>query len=95
MFKAQAVVETPKASRYMKALCNHFNRKVTAEYNDTEGNVQFGFGDCQMNANDTALTIHVQADNGENFGRVKAVVDSHLVRFVNNETLEIVWQDES
>lgn len=36
---ATAHVETGKASRYLKALCNHFDRKVTASYDDAnEGN---------------------------------------------------------
>lgn len=95
MLKAQATVETPKASRYLKALCNHFNRKVTAQYNDTEGKVQFGFADCQMTASDDTLDISIQADNEDNFNRAKYVVSDHLVRFGNNETLEVVWVDES
>jgi len=95
MLKAQATVETPKASRYLKALCNHFNRKVTAEYTDTTGNVQFGFADCQMTATDVTLDISIQADNEDNFKRVKHVVADHLVRFGNHETLEVVWVDES
>ena len=95
MLKAQAQVKTEKASRYLKALCNHFNRKVTAEYNDTQGSVQFGFADCVMVATEDALGIRIQADNAENFERVKYVVSDHLVRFGNNESLDVTWVDES
>lgn len=94
-YKSQAQVFTPKASRYLKALCNHFNRKVTAEYNESQGAVYFGFGDCVMVATDSVLGIRVLADNEDNFARVKHVVSDHLVRFGNNEALEVVWIDES
>lgn len=95
MLKAQATVETQKASRYLKALCNHFDRKVSATYTDTQGTVAFGFADCQMHANDIALTIDVQADTDENFGRVKYVISDHLIRFAPNEELTVDWEDEA
>lgn len=95
MLKAQANVQTEKASRYMKALCNHFNRKVTAEYNDERGTVQFGFGYCEMQADDNALSIQIQADTDENFERVKYVVADHLVRFGTNDELVVNWIDEA
>jgi iron complex transport system substrate-binding protein len=34
---ATAQVATPKASRYLKALCNHFDRKAEARYDDNRG----------------------------------------------------------
>ena len=94
MFKAQSTVETEKASRYLKALCNHFNRKVTADYDDARGTAQFGFGYCEMNAGEKALIINIQADDDENFNRVKFVVSDHLIRFGTNEQLEVVWIDQ-
>lgn len=95
MFTAHARVETPKASRYLKALCNHFNRKVTAEYDDNRGTVQFGFGDCEMDADDHVLVIRVQADNDENFARVKYVVSDHLERFSGDEALQVAWVEST
>jgi len=95
MLKAQASVETEKASRYLKALCNHFDRKVKAEYNDTQGTVAFGFADCQMEAIDSTLKISIQAETEENFGRVKYVVSDHLIRFAPNESLIVDWVDSA
>jgi hypothetical protein len=91
MLEAQAQVATPKASRYLKALCNHFSRKVTAEYNDERGRVQFGFGVCDMEASEGMLRLLIQADGEENFARVKAVVADHLTRFSGDEALEVAW----
>ena len=94
MLKSQASVETKKASRYLKALCNHFNRKVTAEYDDAQGTVQFGFADCHMNANENTLLINIQAEDDENINRAKFVMSDHLIRFAPNEDLSVVWIDE-
>ncbi|MBZ0297126.1 MAG: DUF2218 domain-containing protein [Anaerolineae bacterium] len=91
---AHAKVEVTKASRYLKALCNHSNRKVTAEHSDDHGVVQFGFGYCEMEADADALTIHIQAEDSENFDRVKAVVGDHLERFANNE-FQVEWVDRN
>lgn len=91
MHRAQAAVQTPKAARYLKALCNHFSRKVTAEYSDTRGTVQFGFASCEMNAIDGTLIIDLQADDAAGFERAKYVVSDHLERFSTGEGLTVVW----
>lgn len=95
MLSAQAKVETEKAERYLKALCNHFNRKVTAEYTDNHGTVQFGFGYCEMDADTQSLIIRIQADNDENFARVKYVVSDHLERFSGDEGLKVNWVESA
>ena len=93
-YRANAQVETPKAERYMKALCNHFSHKVTAEYTDQRGNVQFGFGSCEMNADANTLVVRIEADDVENFGRVKQVIADHLERFSGDEALKLEWSDD-
>lgn len=92
MHKAQATVETPKAARYLKALCNHFSHKVNAEYSDTRGTVQFGFASCEMNALDGTLVIDLQAEDAAGFERAKHVVSDHLARFAPGEGLTVVWE---
>lgn len=91
MLSAKSTVQTEKASRYLKALCNHFSRKVTAEYDDNRGNVDFGFGYCQMLAEENSLSINIQADDEDKFGRVKFVVADHLERFSGDEALKVEW----
>lgn len=91
MFDTRTTVKTVKASRYLKALCNHFNRKVTATYDEDQGIVQFGFATCTMTANTDELILHVQADDAESFNRVKYIVADHLERFSGDESLQIQW----
>lgn len=95
MYSAVSHVKTEKASRYLKALCNHFDRKVQATYDDNHGDVQFGFGTCQMDAADDVLTLNIQADDAEQLERVKQVVGGHLVRFAPNESLEVDWVEQA
>lgn len=94
LLQAHAQVETPKAARYLKALCNHFSHKVTAEHTENLGHVHFGIGICDMDVSDSTLSLHVQADSAENFARVKAVVADHLTRFSGDEALAVVWKDQ-
>lgn len=91
MFTARTQVQTDKAERYLKALCNHFSRKVTATYDDRHGEVQFSIGNCQMEADANTLTIQVRAENEENLAQVKAVVADHLERFASGEGLQLTW----
>lgn len=93
-FAAHTQVTTPRAGRYLKALCNHFNRKVTASYKGHRGMVQFGFGRCEMSADADTLSIRVEADNADNFARVKLVVADHLERFSAAEALRVLWIDQ-
>lgn len=94
-YAAHSQIATDKAARYLKALCNHFSHKVTAEYNDDRGTVQFGFGFCEMEAVGGALVLHVRADDAENFARVKHVVADHLERFSGDDKLQVQWIDQA
>lgn len=88
---ATARVETPRASRYLRALCNHFDRKVQAEYDDNEGRIHFPFGECELHATDEALEIRVTAVSEVRLARARRVVADHLVRFAQKETLHVDW----
>ena len=90
---AAAQVDTAKAPRYLKALCNHFDRKATARYDDNSGHVQFPFGECTLRADENALLIQVVAESETKFARVKHVVADHLARFGVNEELVVNWID--
>lgn len=90
---ATAHVETAKASRYLKALCNHFDRKAVATYDDENGCVQFPFGHCDLHAKEDALLITITADSETRFNRTKYVVADHLIRFGSKEELHVIWVD--
>ncbi|MFK7802463.1 MAG: DUF2218 domain-containing protein [Anaerolineae bacterium] len=88
---ARAEVNTIKASRYMKALCNHFDRKAKANYDDAKGKIEFSFGFCNLEAAADRLFITVSAQDGEQLERTKQVIGSHLVRFGEKDELHVDW----
>ncbi len=90
-----ATIETNKAERLMKALCNHFARKITAHYEGEKGYIDFRIGTCEITANASTLTFHVEAENVENLSRVEQVVVEHLLRFTPGDEIQISWKDPS
>ena len=86
-----ASFETDRASRYLKALCHHFGRKVDAKCDDTAGWVQFPFGRCEMSAGDQKLDLTATADDERQLSQVVKIVTSHLERFAFREDPKLEW----
>lgn len=91
MVNSTATIQTGKARRYMKALVNHFNRKVTAVYTEDSGYIEFGFGRCDIQANDNTLTFQATSNDADNLNRLQGVISSHLVRFTQSEIPDLSW----
>lgn len=91
---AHAQLVTPNALRYLKALCNHFDRKATGSYQGNRGHVTFEFGTCELEARAGALHLRIAANSPDDFARVTYVVTDHVERFGANENLRVVWQHE-
>ena len=94
MFESNATVATTKASRYLKALCGHFNRKVEAQWTDKKGQVDFGIGSCQMTASDENLVLAISAVTEKELEQLKYVVGDHLERFSAKDSLKADWSSE-
>jgi uncharacterized protein len=90
-----ATIETNKAERLMKALCNHFARKITARYEGDKGYIEFGDGKCEVTVTSNTLTLQVEAENADSLSRVERVVVDHLPRFTPGEDIQINWRDSS
>ena len=41
-------VPSKKAGRYLAQLCKHFAHKVPVDWDETQAEVDFGFGNCRM-----------------------------------------------
>lgn len=89
-----ATIETSKADRLMKALCNHFARKITSTYQDDKGYIEFGDGKCEIIATSSAMVLQVSAESAESLARVEHVVGEHLLRFTPDDEIEIKWQNK-
>ncbi len=72
-------------------MCKHFSVKVPATYTETEGHVQFPFGECKMKADNETLTISIAVEDEETAAKAERVIVSHLVKFAWREQLDIQW----
>ena len=90
-----ADIETNKAERLTKALCNHFARKITARYEENKGYIEFGDGKCEITATPSIMRLQVEAENADNLVRVERVVVEHLLRFTPDEEIHVNWRDPS
>jgi uncharacterized protein len=88
-----ASIQTDKAERLMKALCNHFARKVTGHYEGDKGFIEFRDGKCEITATASTLKFQAEAETSEGLEHVKRAVAEHLLRFTPDEHLEICWID--
>lgn len=90
-----ATIETSKPERLMKALCNHFARKITAHYKGNKGTIEFGDGKCELTATASTLTFQAEAENADGLSHVKQAVANHMMRFIPGENIQISWRDLS
>jgi uncharacterized protein len=90
-----ATIETDKAERLMKALCNHFARKIAARYEGNKGYIEFQNGKCELTATSTALMFQAEAENAEGLTHVMQAVSKHLLRFTPGEDIPFNWKDPS
>lgn len=90
---SESRIATTDASTYIRQLCKHFAHKVTAEYTETHGRVQFDGGVCDMYAEPDTLVFKVEAADAETVTILQSVVDRHLEKFDHRKTLAIGnWQ---
>ncbi|MEM8857507.1 MAG: DUF2218 domain-containing protein [Chloroflexota bacterium] len=95
-FTSEAKVNTLKAAGWIKTLCIHFQHKVTAEWSDNEGMVNFSkfeHGLCRMTAADGVLTLNAEAASPEKLKLTKGIVAGHLEKFAVKEGIKVDWQD--
>jgi uncharacterized protein len=91
---ATAIIPTENAKRYLGQFVKHFAHKLPfVRYENNErGEVEFSLGLCTLDADDTRLSIIVNAGTPEDMDQLKQVVDRHLLRFAFREPLTIDWQ---
>jgi len=92
MKASTARVPTKSGARYIVQLCKHWAHKFPVEVGDGRGVVRFPSASAQMQADDAALTVIVEAEDAETLERMKDVVARHLDRFAFREApLPFSW----
>ncbi|ATN33673.1 hypothetical protein ACO34A_07610 [Rhizobium sp. ACO-34A] len=93
MTKAIAIVPTESGWKYVQQLCKHWSHKLEVELGEKSGIVRFSEAVATMSADDTALTVELEAVSPEVLERMKGVVSSHLDRFAFREApLPFDWR---
>ncbi len=93
MYAADARVNSDKASRYLIQLCKHFAHKTPAEYDGTQGRVDFRPGLCLLTASANELVVTCEASTASELDRVKYIVEDHIVRFGWREKIGVEWME--
>jgi hypothetical protein len=92
MLIAKSRFETLKAVAYLKKFCRHFAHKLTAEFDDSHGHIDFPFGDCRLQSSENLLTFTVEAESEESLEKMQAVVAGHMERFAFRDQISLVWE---
>jgi len=89
---SRAAVETKRAARYLTQLCKHFQHKRPVTLGERSGRIAFAVGDCRLDAQDTLLTLALEAPDEAQLAQLQDVVARHLRRFAFRDELQIDWQ---
>lgn len=101
--RSEALVETPRAPRYLIQLCKHFAHEAEArpgrvriEYDEEHGFADFGWvGSCTMHARPEGLQLRAAAADPIRLLLVERVMASHLERFGRRDGLLVRWSRAS
>ena len=81
-----ARVPTHSASRYLQQLAKHWSHKMDVTISEEEGRIAFPSGAVlEMRADGETLDVALTVPDGEDVGRMRGVVSSHLDRFAFRE----------
>ena len=89
-----ARVPTHSASRYLQQLAKHWSHKMEVAFTAEEGTIDFPNGSrLAMRAASETLDVVLTVPDGEDEGRMREVVASHLDRFAFREApLTFDWR---
>jgi len=90
-----ARVPTGSASRYLQQLAKHWSHKMEVSFSAEEGSIAFPNGSVlAMKADSDSLDLVLTVPEGEEEGRMREVVASHLDRFAFREApLTFDWRE--
>lgn len=94
MLHLKGEYKTENASKYLQQLCKHFGHKITVEFDETAGRIEFAFSEAKLSADDQALHVDFAELPEDSAERARHVIDSHLKRFAFREEFEAMeWSE--
>jgi uncharacterized protein len=90
-----ARVPTHSASRYLQQLAKHWSHRMEVSFTAEAGTIAFPNGSrLEMRADPDTLDLVLTVPEGEDTGRMREVVASHLDRFAFREApLTFDWRE--
>lgn len=89
--KTTSDVETIHGAFYAKRLCRHFAHKIPATFEGQHARIEFPFGPCTIDVDDTHMHIVVELADESQVERAERVVADHLVRMANKDEPLVGW----
>lgn len=90
--KAQTTFHTENAFRYLGTLCKHFGHKVPVQLDADRGRIEFPFGQCDLRADETGLSLTAIAADKPGLDKTVQVMTGHLERFAFRDNPQLDWQ---
>jgi uncharacterized protein len=93
MLSSEARVPTNVPRRYLAQLCKHFGHKLTVNFDDTCGAIEFANGRCELaaEADTSSLIMRIMAADEPDLARLQDIIARHLERFAFREKPEVSW----
>ncbi len=95
LLESIAVIDSTKASIYLKKFCRHFSHKLPTEFDDNHGYVAYPSGSCNLTAKDGQLIFKLQSENNELIAKLEDVVARHMERFAFRDEIKVRWQRQT
>lgn len=104
MLSAEAQVETGRASRYLRQLCEHLNQighhhthggahpsVERVEWSDQQGVITFAQGRCTLRATAHTLTLRAEAVDADGLLLMKDMLAARLETIGRRDRLMVMW----
>lgn len=93
-FQSTATFPLTDPMRLIRRLCKHWAHKITTEYGDNEGFVDFkDHKIANLYAFDGTITIKITTPTKDDLERLQTVVANHVIRMIpQEEVCEIQWE---
>ena len=76
---------TARAAALTGTMAKHFGHKIPVTHDDRQAVLSFEMGQARIEAQDASLHLTLEAPDAAALERLRAVIESHLMRFAHRE----------
>lgn len=90
MFNCEAVITMGAPQRCLLRLCKHWSHKFQVNFDERQGNIDFGDSGCELQVTEGGLRARLWVADRAELQGLQEVVTEHLQRMVT-EPLQVDW----